>query len=506
MFFVTYLRRELSRRGRQAVFVALGLALGVGLVVTVSAASTGVKRAESQVLGALDGIGTDVTVTGVTTVTGVPPSPGSLPAGTSTGLAEGADGPEECFVDEGCTSLNGKTISLVGSPYSPISMSKVTEVAGLHDVTGAVGGLMLNDQTASFPKVPARTLALLSNVYLEGVDTTRTSVGPLSTAKVVSGHGLTAAGRDSAVAVVDSSFAASNNLKVGSSLTIATGSYTVIGIITQPQVSNPTDIYIPLGQAQALSTETGGSLRGEVNTIYVTAASAADISAVHAEITKVLPDTQIATQSSLASEVTGSIASAEKLASGLGTFVSALALIAAFAIAGLLTMAAVNRRATEFGTLKAFGWRSRRIIGQVLGETVAMGIAGAVAGVGLGYAGAGIIGAVAPKLSADVPGNFNPNSYTPNPAKNPARGPGVTLSAHFTASTGGKTPTPTRLHGSTGEPSLSHTVAVTLHPPVTFEMIALAVALALLGGLLAGALASWRIARLRPADALGRVA
>ena len=29
MFF-TYLRRELSRRGRQAVFIALGLALGIG--------------------------------------------------------------------------------------------------------------------------------------------------------------------------------------------------------------------------------------------------------------------------------------------------------------------------------------------------------------------------------------------------------------------------------------------------------------------------------------------
>jgi ABC-type antimicrobial peptide transport system permease subunit len=48
-------------------------------------------------------------------------------------------------------------------------------------------------------------------------------------------------------------------------------------------------------------------------------------------------------------------------------------------------------------------------------------------------------------------------------------------------------------------------VAITLHPAITFDMIALAVALALLGGLLAGALASWRIARLRPATALGRV-
>jgi putative ABC transport system permease protein len=63
MFFVAYLRRELSRRARQAIVIALGLAVGVGLVVTVSAASAGVAGAESGVLGALYGVGTDVTVT-----------------------------------------------------------------------------------------------------------------------------------------------------------------------------------------------------------------------------------------------------------------------------------------------------------------------------------------------------------------------------------------------------------------------------------------------------------
>jgi hypothetical protein len=47
MFFVTYLRRELTRRAGQAIAVALGLAVGVGLVVTVSAAAAGVARAES---------------------------------------------------------------------------------------------------------------------------------------------------------------------------------------------------------------------------------------------------------------------------------------------------------------------------------------------------------------------------------------------------------------------------------------------------------------------------
>ena len=40
---------------------------------------------------------------------------------------------------------------------------------------------------------------------------------------------------------------------------------------------------------------------------------------------------------------------------------------------------------------------------------------------------------------------------------------------------------------------------------VTLSVIALAVLLAVVGGLLSGALGSWRITQLRPAEALARV-
>ena len=43
--------------------MAIGLALGVGLVITVTAAASGVKTAQSQVLHSLYGVGTDITVT-----------------------------------------------------------------------------------------------------------------------------------------------------------------------------------------------------------------------------------------------------------------------------------------------------------------------------------------------------------------------------------------------------------------------------------------------------------
>jgi putative ABC transport system permease protein len=201
---------------------------------------------------------------------------------------------------------------------------------------------------------------------------------------------------------------------------------------------------------------------------------------VQHEISKLLPHDTVTTAASLASEVTASVSGAAKLASDLGKWLAVLVLIAAFAVASLLTMSAVARRVAEFGTLKALGWRTRRIIAQVLGESVAMGIAGAAVGVGLGFAGAAIINKIAPKLSTPVPtssGGFSQQTVTTN---------GVT-----------------RTSNPLGAP---HTVTVPLHPSITVSVIVLAVVLAVAGGLLAGSLGSWRIARLRPADALSRVA
>ena len=159
-------------------------------------------------------------------------------------------------------------------------------------------------------------------------------------------------------------------------------------------------------------------------------------------------------------------------------------LIAAFAVASLLTMAAVARRVPEFGTLKALGWRSSRIVSQVLGESVGTGIIGGLAGVGLGFAGVAIIDKIAPKLSATVPS---------------ASGGGLQ-----TQVAGGSGPVAAGPTGAAG--SHAATIAVPMSASVTVGAIILAVLLALAGGLLAGSFGGWRAARLRPAAALARVA
>jgi putative ABC transport system permease protein len=473
MFFFRYLWHELQARMRQELVIALGLALGVGLVVTVIAASDGVSKAQAGVLKGLYGVGTDVTVT----KNPPPPNPA-----TGTRIALGANGGQVCS-DGKCSSGGAQTIDNLTSPqYGPIGYSSVASVAGLGDVTAAAGGLSLTDNQITIPASlfsggGAGGLPSPKSFTVTGVDFGHPDLGPLSNATLAAGREFRSSDANADVAVVDANYATANNLEVGSTITIAKTAFRVVGTVTQPAAASPPDVYIPLARAQALGTSNGKSLKDDVNTIYVTAASAADIPAVQREVSRLLPSAIVNTPSSLASQVTGSVSSTAKLADDLGRWLSVLVLVAAFAIAALLTIAAVSRRVREFGTLKALGWRSRRIMCQVMGESVIVGVLGAALGTALGFAGAAIIDAIAPKLSASL--------TTPT-------------GQHFTSVTPSAS--------GSSSPTVTHTVSVPMSAVVSGGAITLAVVLAVVGGLLAGAAGSWQIARLRPAAALARVA
>ncbi len=469
--FITYLLRELRRRMRQAIFIAAGLALGVGLVITVTAASDGVSATQGTVLRSLYGVGTDVTVT-------QSPAAGSG-GGTRFNVGGGPPGQQNAG-----TSFSRDI--LAGGGMGTIKSSSVTTVSGLKDVSGAAGALVLNDVklsgtvsagggqpgaqggSGSGSAGSGSGSVNSSSFTVTGVDPAHDALGPLSSGTVTSGHNITTAESDSNVAVVDSNYAKAQNLKVGSSVTVAGKTFGVIGIVQAAQGGSSANVYIPLARAQALA-----NMPSEVNTIYVSAASAADISAVSSEISRALPSATVTTSSNLASEVTGSLSSASTLANSLGKWLAVAVLAAAFGLASILTMSAVSRRVREFGTLKAMGWRSRRIIRQIMGEALVIGIAGGAAGVAIGYGAAALVDALAPPLTA------------------------TTTTASAAGGPGGRFARPAA--------SAAHTVSVHLTAPVTLGAVALAVVLAIAGGLIAGSLGGWRAVRLRPAAALARV-
>jgi putative ABC transport system permease protein len=507
MFF-TYTRRELRRRARQASIIALGLALGIGLVITVTALSSGVKNAQGEVLHSLYGQDTDITVTKA-------PKAGSFFAGGGARFNFGGS-------SSGKRPKAGTKVTidnLTSTGLSTLPATDVTSAGKASDVAAAAGGLTLNDtkDSITIPNTSSSggfggfgggggtgTFHPPTTMSVDGVDLSgnAAALGPLSAAKLVSGRTMAASDATSDVVLLDSNYATSNKLKVGSTVTIAKTSFKVVGIVSQPASSDSTDAFIPLARAQALGTSGGKSLKGDINTIYVAANSAQNITSVSKELSTMLPGTTVTNQNDLAKELTGSVTSASNLASNLGKWLAIAVLAAAFLLASLLTASAVSRRVREFGTLKALGWTSRRVVGQVVGEAITIGIIGGAVGVGLGFLGSALVGHFSGSLTASL--GTTTGSATPGGARTftgaggfPGGGGGG-----FGGGGGGGGGGFSRFRGLA---DTAPTVHVHLTPAISADAIIAAVVLAILGGLIAGGFGGWRAARLRPAAALARV-
>jgi putative ABC transport system permease protein len=438
VFVLTYLRRELQHRSGQAMLVAAGLAAGVGLVMTTTAASTGVANAQAAVLRTLNGIGTDITVTAAASDTG----------GDNPTSGSGA----------GATGASSTGLSVAGGAV--LDGSTVDAIARLAHVAKVADSLVLTQI-----RQPPRGSAAIPTTRIDGIDVTRIGLGPYTSATLRSGRSLAPSDATSHNAVIDTQYAAGQHLDVGSATTIAGTQFTIVGIVNQPAGSGAASIYLPLAAAQRLPAgQHSTTLAGKVSTIYVSATAAADIGAVETELAALLPSATVTSSRNLADAVSGSLATATKLAHELGTWLTVGVLLATIAAASLFTLASVTRRTRELGTLKAIGWTGRRIITQLIAESAAVGLTGAALGVAVGYAGIAVVNAVAPTLTA------------------------------------------TAGHGAgTGTSTSPHTVAVHLDAHTTPGTIAAATLLALTAALIAGALAAWRTTRLQPAHALTEI-
>lgn len=494
VMFFTYLRRELRRRRKAALVVASGLALGIALVIVVTSVSSGMGKAQDKVLQSLYGLGTDMTVTKAASAT------------TSS-----SQRPRFNFdaQNSGSTKTQSSDRVMVQG-FTTLASSTVTKVSGQKGVSTAVGGLSLNVVKISgqftrgqfqqnqnsggngggFPgggssaapqgEVRGGGANFDVNSYsVFGTDVANADLGPLTSSKITSGRTFKSSEANAKVVVADSAYAKQKKYKVGSTVTIKSVKFKVIGIATANSGDSAANLYIPLQQAQTLASE-----KNKVTTIYVKATDSQQIDTVKSAIQKNVSGTTVTTSADLAKTVSGSLSTASSLATNVGKWLSIAVLVAAFLVAGLLTSSAVSRRVREFGTLKALGWKSGRVTRQVIGEAMVNGLVGGALGIALGLAGAYVVTEISPTLEASL------GSSGGNAGGGPGGGAG------FGGGGGG---------GFGPGRATAKTLEVALTAPVSVTTIVLAVALAVAGGLIAGAFGGWRASRLRPADALRRV-
>lgn len=476
--FATYLRRELVNRRRQTIVVAAGTALAIALVLLVSAFSSGVRNAQASVLDSVYGVGTDITVTQAAAA----PAAGDGGQRFDFGEADGTtqDGTTSVSqsrleVDRGTTAFDASAIATalgvegVQTAIGVLSLTSTTFSGELPDrgAAAAPGDATAGEAPAGGPDGAGGSSFGVDSFSVLGLDPAGSAIGPLADVVLTDGRTFTAEDAGQDVVVLDSSYATTAALTVGSTLDIGGTAFSVVGIVTtdSPDASTASDAYLPLDVAQTLSGEAG-----LISSVYVQAGSADDITGIQSDLESALPDSTVSTQADLASTVSGSLSTAGDLVANLGTGLSLLVLAAAFGIASLFTLSGVARRTREFGTLKAIGWSNGALVRQVAGESVVQGLIGGAVGIALGLAGIAIVNAVAPTLSGSSPASA-------------AAGPG----------------------GGFGPGAAPTTTEVALALPITVPVILLAVGLSILGGVLAGSLGGWRAARLRPAAALRSV-
>jgi putative ABC transport system permease protein len=500
VFYLSYIAAELRRRAGRTALTALGLGIGVGLVVTVTALSKGLDNAQQKVLKPLTGVGTDMSVTRPLRVSsnGQSFTPGA--GGPGGGLSQSER--DALRRENGGGRLNLRSLGTPGSKFSrdtflsrnqlSFPASQVQQIAGQKGVRAAAGALTLTSLhvEGTVPQnagqggfggfrpggeggAPPGAGGAPDNINFSptavtGVDQTQPGLAPVTPGQLASGRYFSSSG-GAYQAILSVSYARSKNLNVGNTIKLGGKTFAIVGLSKPPLGGQASDVYVELSTLQKLSNRTG-----RVNTVQVRADSAGDVGSVSKAIAASFTGAQVTTTKDLADRVGGSLVDAKNLSNDLGTALAIVALAAAFLIASLLTLSSVTKRIRELGTLKALGWSQRLVVRQVAGESLAQGAIGALVGVIIGVGGAALIGAVSPSLTASV-------------AQAAPAGGGP-----FAAAFG---------QGAVTSGSQS----VGLDAPIDPSVILLAVALALAGGLIAGAFGGLRAARLRPADALRHI-
>jgi putative ABC transport system permease protein len=482
VFYVRYLLAEVGRRRGRTALTALGLAVAVGLVVMVGALSKGLDDAQDTVLEPLTGVGTDLAVSRPLIVADEQ-SGGSGAGDPFSQLSDEEQRQLERENENHAAAFNYSDLGRPGEPFSEVSLlstqlsfpdsevAKIRKLAGARDAAAAltlralrVEGVVPDSGEVASPHAPGGGFEF-SDLTVSGVDVRKPGLAMVTPDQIIEGAYFSDTPEQArGEAVIDLAYARQNGIGVGDRTELAGEGeeFEVVGLASAPLGGVASQAYVELGRLQELSDR-----QGRVNGIQVRADSADVVPGLADTIMGQVPGAEVVTAADLADRVGGSLDDAENLAATLGTALAVVALAAAALIASLLTLSSVQKRTRELGTLKALGWRQRLVVRQVAAESLVQGALGGLLGAAIGIAGAAIIDVIGPTLEASVEADSG-------------AGFGTFGQGTITA-------------GSTD---------VVLGAPLVPGLLLLAIGLAIIAGLFAGALGGLRAARLRPAEAL----
>ncbi|MDQ0617489.1 ABC transporter permease [Arthrobacter globiformis] len=273
-------------------------------------------------------------------------------AGTQTGPGGGQGGP-------GGQTTTTLTTSLTAAVDAGTLGARNQDSSGTTGTTGSTG------TTATTQ--PARSLPITATGTGAEVDSTGKAL------ELTSGTGLGDYTAESSKALLGTTLAEKNNLKVGSTFTINSKTFTVAGLFDAGTTFGNNALYVTLPTAQTLA-----ELPGELSTMTVTVDSMENVDAAKTALQNALGTDK--------ADVTQGQRNLETAVTSLDSVksISMVAFIAALGTAGLIILLImimlVRERRREIGVLKAIGAPNRTIGLQFVLEALVLVALGSVVG------------------------------------------------------------------------------------------------------------------------------
>jgi putative ABC transport system permease protein len=272
------------------------------------------------------------------------------------------------------------------------------------------------------------------------------------------------------VAIVGSSLATKNNLKVGSTFTAYSSKMTVVGIFDAGNTFSDNQVIVPLATEQKLSAQPN-----DITSATLNVDSISNVASVTSAASKKLGS---------AADVTNAAAEAQNTITPLQniqsiSLYSLIGAVAAGAVITLLTMIMIVReRRREIGVIKAIGASNMKVMLQFMVEATTLTVLGAVVGIALGF----------------VAGNPITHLLVTNSTTS------TTASLSVSGEPGGAVSVTATPHGFGGGLHSFRNNLTTIHAVIGWSIIAEGLAAAIVIAIVGSALASFFIAKIRPAE------
>lgn len=325
-----YLIKELYHRGTRTIVAALGLAVGICLLIVINALALAYRQAAQA---PLKEFGADVIV------------------------QRSGDVPRE--------------ISGAVFPCSAVTIKRA-EAAAIRRLPGvrAMGSSLL------MWVFDSQRMAIVLGIEDQG------NVGPAILRRYINAGRYWQAGRQEAL--VETAYAQQWGIKPGDGIPLAGETYTVAGLVDASRVPKvaTANIYLPLSQAQHIAAASpqlqavSPFAPSDVNLLFITADQAKTPQLVSSIAAVLGPKAAISTPESFLKSLGTLFALSDNFALTVSFIVIVVTLLITFK-----SMAAnVAERRREIGVLKAVGWTNRQVTMQITAEAVSQCLMAAVVG------------------------------------------------------------------------------------------------------------------------------